>query len=471
MKWNKGQVLNLSRRDLSIWLVVSVVLGAASVFGFNQRWGGTSIAPAINTINIVASLLIHSLPICLAAGLLFSSNASRNHFVDAARQKVNLSQSLAIRFLSLMLLVSIYLGTITIAAFLVQGGGSLVGVAFVPALVLAVVLVAVVICAVSVFITTAFDDWRFATIAGCILVIVFALVGGVSPSQLAYSSVLDLAVLGPQNMYRALAAVLMGYSFESLSEMRMYLGIIIEPAWLMIPMILAGVITLVSMKLTVRLFEKNLKRWSLQTPLWLQDRKSWADIEEEITDRPTLSAEDERQLRILIKDMRNKRQAITIFIGLVVIIAPIGAIGYSSIRQSEAVNTLYISPAGGDVIQLRQWFAVELAISAPPEGQDNWFTIECEVLDWDGCPDEVRWQYGFEEMSLEEFNTLNDTSRDDTFRNGANRNREDSSWSTGNYNYGSSSGSWVWACRFSDPESNSTIGHLVVILEMTVTVR
>ncbi|MFW9863794.1 MAG: hypothetical protein ACFFET_15995 [Candidatus Thorarchaeota archaeon] len=471
MKWNKGQVLNLGRHDLSIWLVVSVALGAGSVFGFNQRWGGTSIAPAINTINIVASLLIHSLPVCLAAGLLFSSDASRNHFVDSARQNVNLSQSLAIRFSSLILLVSIYLGIITIAAFLVQGRGSLVGVAFVPALILAVVIVAVVICAVSVFITTAFDDWRFATIAGCILVIVFALVGGVSPSQLRYSSVPDLAVLGPQNMYRALAAVLMGYSFESLSEMRMYLGIIVEPAWLMIPIILAGVITLVSMKLSVGLCEKNLQRWSLQTPLWLQDRRSRVDGGEEISDGPTLSAEGERQLSILTKALKNQRQAITIFIGLVVVIAPISAIGYSNIRQSEAVNTLYISPAGGDVMQLKQWFAVELAISAPPEGQANWFTIECEVLDWDGCPDEVRWQYGFEEMSLDEFNMLNDTSRDDTFSIGGNRDREDSPWSTGSFNYGSSSGLWVWACRFSDPGSNSTNGHLVVILEMAVTVR
>jgi hypothetical protein len=169
--------------------------------------------------------------------------------------------------------------------------------------------------------------------------------------------------------------------------------------------------------------------------------------------------------------LNQQRRLAGIAIALILIITPLISIGYTSIRQGESVTTQYQSPTEGDTVSLGQWFAVELDIPAPPEGQENWFKIEGEIIDWNGCPDTIKWHTGFNEMTLEDFNELNDTEKSELFRPWRNLDKSNPSFGTGSFNYQFSSGTWVWACRFTDPNSNFTIGYLRVLFEMTVTVR
>jgi hypothetical protein len=463
----KADILALSKRDLLVWLAASIIVAIFHVTMLTRPWGGTPIAPAINTINLVANILVHSLPICLAASLLFSSKNSRKSFVNLTMHDKNLRKVLIFRFSNLVLLTTLYFGAITVIFFIAQGRGSLSGIEYIPALIFAAFLVGVLLCSVGTCIALAFDDWRFSTIGTCAIIIVIAWFGGVYPDILRYSAVPDLALIAPHNLYRALAVLFTGYHFGSLSTMEMYVGFIFEPLGLVIPITGFVIISSLSWLLASKLFEEDLKRWALESTVWLEKETLDDSRMGQIRD----SAKQQSMIDLSHTSLNRQRRLAGMVIAMILIITPLGSMGYTSIRQGESVTAQYQSPAEGDTVSLGHWFAVELVIPAPPEGQDNWFSIECEVIDWNGCPDTIVWKYGFQEMSLEDFQALNDTSKEEMFGNGGTRHKSDPSFGTGNFNYQFSSGTWVWACRFTDPNSNSTIGYLRVLFDMTVTVR
>jgi hypothetical protein len=463
----KADILSLNKRDLLVWLGVSTAVVVLLIITRTPRGGGTPIAPARNTIDLVSYVLIPSLPVCLAASLLFSSKASRKRFVKLSVHEKNLRRILIIRFSSLMFLTTFYLSIVTLVFFFIQGQGSLLGIEYIPALIFAAFLVNLLLCSVGLCVALAFDDWRFSTIATCAIVFVFALFGGLFPEELRRSTVPDLALIAPHNLYRALAVAFTGYRYEPLGTMESDVGFIFEPIGLIIPVAGMIIISLLAWVLTLQLFEEDLKRWALESTVWLEDEVLKESEVQQVVD----PVKQQHILNLSHASLNQQRRLAGIVIALVLIITPLGSIGYTSIRQGESVTAQYRSPAEGETVNLRQWFAVELDIPPPPEGQDNWFKIEGEILDWNGCPDTIKWHTGFNEMTLEEFHELNDTEKNELFRPWRTLDKSNPSFGTGSFNYQFSSGAWVWACCFTDPNSNSTIGYLRVVFEVTVTVR
>jgi hypothetical protein len=463
----KADILALSKRDLLVWMGGSTAVTLPPFIILRWMSSGTPIRSAINTINLVTVVLIHSLPFCLAATLLFSSKDSRKSLVSLTRHENGLRRVLIIRFSSLVLLTTLYLSIATIVFFVSQGRGNISGIGFIPALIFAAFIVNLLLCSVGTFVALAFDDWRLSTIATCVIVFVFAWFGGIFPEELRYSTVPDLALIAPHNLYRALAVIFTGYHFDSLSAMEMYVGFIFEPIGLIIPIIGMIIISLLSWDLILQLFEVDLKRWILKSTVWLEEET----LKESEIQRVLDPIKHQHMLDQSHASLNQQRRLAGIAIALILIITPLISIGYTSIRQGESVTTQYQSPTEGDTVSLGQWFAVELDIPAPPEGQENWFKIEGEIIDWNGCPDTIKWHTGFNEMTLEDFNELNDTEKSELFRPWRNLDKSNPSFGTGSFNYQFSSGTWVWACRFTDPNSNFTIGYLRVLFEMTVTVR
>jgi hypothetical protein len=124
------------------------------------------------------------------------------------------------------------------------------------------------------------------------------------------------------------------------------------------------------------------------------------------------------------------------------------------IPEFEELLTVYSSPEGGDSLQLGDWLYGSFQGPDVPD-EDLVLSWRLDILSWGGCPDEMRFQKDLREMTIDEFEQMNETRKLELFAAGY----SSISKPRTTYGYGSYRGPvepkrYVWTVRFTDSEGN-----------------
>jgi hypothetical protein len=447
----------LSRYDFKIYAVALIAVSVFTALSKISFWGGTLIAPAINTMDIISFMFAVSLPIFLGAGLLFSTNRARGGLLALVRRYENPRNVILIRFLLLFMIVSIYVSGLILVISLYQlirvSFTNLNAFAFIPAMIVSALLVSFILTAIATSMTLALEDWKVVTVIGCAFSIILATVAGWNAESIRYSIVRELALLSPHNLYRVLGVMLTGYEFESPNQMQMYLGIQLDSLSLVVPLLGWFSISMMSLVFAFNLFQIDLHRWRTNAKLVESDDALW------IESVPYIKSDDNTRESLSLR--RQKQMALAVILSFLILVSFAGTI-YTNAKLEESIQVLYESPSEGETLCMGLWFTIEVYIRPPPSGYENEIRWDFNILDWGECPDTVRMQYCWVDMTLDEFMALNDTTRANLSNDLGNKTKGSIGGVSGNTDIENKYGNFVFGFLISDPINNTTHALLTV---------
>ncbi len=451
----------ISKMDLLYWLLASLisVIGTLLILPTLVQTETSSFELAMRAIDVVAYTFTLAIPIFLGASILLTTEGAHQNFVSQSNQGQNLRALFTSIFFLLFALCSVITVPLTIGAFLLaQLLGQLSMAVYILGTVFASFLMILILCPVGVLIALVFDDWKTSTGLGAGLFLVLTFTTGMPSSPSKYT---ELAFLGPVQYFRAVAASLAGVEFPSALEMVNHFGVYFTWESLVVPTVILAVISGLSLWISSKVFEQNLLVWKSNHGLWQGQNLTGEDE----TYQPAI--ETLERARVIQKRRKQLRRNIMSLLILVIFLIPTSGYGYTVYRDISNTTVLY---EGQHALPIGQWLYGEFSTAKPPYPHGLMIRYDIDVLDWNGCPDSLIRQHGCRVMSVEEFESLNDSERRDAgYASGSGlvkpETRDEGSYGVGLYDEMSN---MVWAIRFVDSNWNITSGTLTFSITVSL---
>jgi hypothetical protein len=151
------------------------------------------------------------------------------------------------------------------------------------------------------------------------------------------------------------------------------------------------------------------------------------------------------------------------------IVLPLFRFSFRLTTIDDYTTTLYESPPSGELLPLGSWAYGEVEVLLPQEGLNNMYQIKVEILDWDGCPDVLERCELFEDISIDDFESLNDTEKDDLIQGRHLDIRPDKTIIGSGFSSVQTTGTHLWAFKFVPAEGYPLQGTMHI--RITIVIR
>jgi len=456
-------VRSINPKFLLFYIAGSVVL-SMTLNSFYDRWAG-GFGAALTAINMSASMFALGAPFVIGASLLLPSFRSSKDNIAETFEELNARFLTISRFLILFLLSAIFMISWILRSYYLaildfsHLSPDLV-LAYLPSTILSGLIMTVLLSAVTTFIATIMDDWKLSLIANLGL---FYILGMTFGSTFYLNSYDSLAIFGPYHLFRFLSLFLSSNIIDSVFGivwgdpvmMNMIVGINFGLTEILFSLGLWITLSIVSLLITQYLMKQNIRRLKTENKL-------------------DLFTPDSQKLLIQMtrikQFLKQRRLVLGTMLVIMLIVLPMVRFSLRLSTIDDLTTTLYESPPDGEMLALGSWAYGEVEVSAPPEGLNNMYQIRVEILDWGDCPDVInRYAIFDDEISIVDFETANETERDDLIQS-RNWNITSDRTVIGNGFTGvQSTGTHLWAFMFVPAEGYPLQG--IMHIRITIVVR
>jgi hypothetical protein len=407
------QIDRLTISKIILWIAVAIGFSFWILVPPWDKWAG-AFGAAYGAIGMIAKIFVIGLPFSLGVALVYTTPNAKKSFAQKSPERRIVGKILVSRFIFLAFVFSLYVSLVSVMMFGFQVGEyshvdpSLIY-AYIPGAIVSGIVISLIITSLLIPILLAVDEWRVGTLLGSAFL--FGLSGFGASS---YSVGSELALFSPFHLYRFLAIALsgnvtcptMGQIWGDPDRMHMIMDLYVEWGGLVVPLVIYGIIAFVMLILSVDIFRTHHTLWKYDSSV----TQDWRP--DEVEDRD-VSLESRKWIRSISNAkamVKRQRQIVVVIILVIFIGAPIVTMSYE--RQREAEQTHVLFEDSSQTIVLGEFYYGEVEVPAPPIGMYNMWQIETIVLDWGSCPEPLQRWGGFEDISLEEYLTLNETERE-----------------------------------------------------------
>lgn len=414
----------------------------------------------IYTLNSSANIFSFGVPLFLGAGLIFTSPSSRRAIYSMkTKNPLNL---LLLRVLLLIIIHSVYQMALVMVSFAVAAQQPLTAALnpdYLPGFLVAGILLSIVLGPLASAMALWIDDWRWTTVSGICICYVLTLVGGPSHSPVAYP---EVALMTPIHLYRAISISLSGIVFATPSAMVSYIGFFFATENLILPIIFYAGLAAVSVLIGKIVLPGDINRWHQQ--------RSWVE-ETGDTGEDTVNKQSETIVAPsgLIGDLGQRRRIFAAVLVTLVLLVPVASYGYIAFQYQESEAVIYETPGTGVVLSLGEWLYGTFEASEPPAGVSRMISYQLNILDWGSAPEEMWFVHSCCPYTLDEFEMMNDTEREEAgYAGGSLMTRDRTEYDEGWWGLSGIWGTQVWAIRFLDSNWNVTAGALQITLRVVL---
>jgi hypothetical protein len=328
----------------------------------------------LDAINIIAMVFIIGIPFSFGSALLVSEKREGSTKISH-RQYGTVYMICSLFVVGAGLSIAISVG---------------VPLTHIPGILLAAVIVTMIPCIFTTVISQYFNEWRYSILINTSIFLFVSYNFGYLPqhTQMGTSSLYSL-----YHLYRFLAVFMSGYQFENISQMENALGIGFDSSLVVVPFLVWTLVAMLSFLIHRSIVKRTIAYEGVKgTP------------------------ESSPQMFPIIVSKRH------IVVGMLTLLLILSGASYAwnispPISNEPETFVLYSSPTRGETIILGQWWTA--AVEFPDilkNGQGKW-NFRIEVLDWGTVlqPVVIVIQFGFEDMTLSEFEAMNESQRDDEF--------------------------------------------------------
>lgn len=468
----RDTIRSLTRTDIATFFIISGL--SLFVFGFDSSlgWAG-GFGAAYLAINNSASMFIFGVPISLGAALLLRSEQSRTQIRSSSESFVSPRILVISRFVVLFLL-----GMVVMVLWILYSFNVAIGVyhttdpsgiiIYLPAAILAGIIVTLLTSGIGILLASFMDEWKLTVLAGLAFFFIVASVFGMS----SYLSIYDyMSIFSPYHLFRVLSILMSGYVSDPIfgvvpndpDTMSMIMGLYIRPFDMVIPVGFWILFTIVQMLVSERIYGRNIQRCQLEKKLdSIASDKDVKGMGEAAT-HDTYKA-----LKHSYSMLRGQRLVVVASLVLILFIFPVVKVSLESQAQSENTHILYQSSSNGESLALGQWRYGVVEVTSPSGGLRNAWQVNAEIVDWDGCPEELEAVLLFNKISIETFEAMNDTQRENTCIGTTRSITRDNPYIGGGWTYFDRVGTFLWAFKFRPAPEYEIEGTMTVFITIAV---
>ena len=468
----RDTIKSLSRTDIVTFFIISGL--SLCVFGFDSSlgWAG-GFGAAYLAINNSASMFIFGVPISFGAALLLRSEQSRTQKRSSSESFVSPRILVFSRFVVLFLL-----GMVVMVLWILYSFSVAIGVyhfidpsriiIYLPAAILAGIVVMLLTSGIGILLASFMDEWKLTVLAGVAFFFIVASIFGMG----SYLSIYDyMSIFGPYHLFRVLSILMSGYVSDPIfgvvpndpDTMSMIMGMYIRPLDMVIPVGFWILFTILQMLVSERIHGRNIQRWQLEKKL--NSIASEKDVEGKVE---AATHETYKALKHSYSILRRQRLVVVTSLVLILFILPVVKVSLQSQAQSENTHILYQSSSNGESLALGQWRYGVVEVPLPSVGLTNAWQIQVDILDWDGCPEELEAVQLFRKLSIETFEAMNDTQRENTCSGVARMITRDNPYIAGGWTYFDRWGTFLWAFKFRPAPEYEIEGTMNVFITIAV---
>ena len=468
----RDTIRSLTRTDIATFFIISGL--SLFVFGFDSSlgWAG-GFGAAYLAINNSASMFILGVPISLGAALLLRSEQSRTQIRSSSESFASPRILVISRFVVLFLL-----GMVVMVLWILYSFSVAIGVyhfvdpsriiIYLPAAILAGIIATLLTSGIGILLASLMDEWKLTVLAGVAFFFIVASIFGMG----AYLSIYDyMSIFSPYHLFRFLSILMSGYVSDPTfgvvpndpDTMSMIMGMYIRPLDMVIPVGFWVLFTIVQMLVSERIHGRNIQRWQLEKKLdSIASDKDVKGMGEAATH------DAYKALKHSYSKLRGQRLVVVTSLVLILFLLPVVKVSLESQAQSENTHILYQSSSDGESLPLGQWRYGVVEVPLPSGGLTNAWSVQVDILDWDGCPEELEAVRLFNKISIDTFEAMNDTQRENTCSGIARMITRDNPYIAGGWNYFDRWGTFLWAFKFMPAPGYEIEGTMTVFITIAV---
>ncbi len=439
---------------LKKWALVTGTLSVILAL-LTTTWGGESVYQTFLIARYVGLLLGTGLPLVVGASFLICSEEVKQRIVETETQGE--SVGFGALFGGYLVLTLFFMTLVTLFKFCVTGviTGGLEILPFIPQMLLVTCLLTGLLSPIAVVLAVALDSPKINALAGlgvfCSLLLTTGQPG--FPVNLPETAFFSPAHLLPALFFTVVFAPEYPYAADY------YVGLYFTPVDLLLPLVVLTLVSALSYRASMGLFESNLKLWRTVSGQWLSGAKPSED--KQVPQRVDDTTE-------IMNSLRVRRRNIGTTVLLIVVLMPLTGISYVSLRQSEWTRVVYESPAGGEAIEIGAWYYNSFEGIEP--AQNLYLSVGCEgeILEGGGPEANITLNFDSREMTLAELQELNETQLEDMFGRGWSCTSSNRVFSTG-WHGPIHEAQYVWVLRFLNV-GGQTEGMVLVRFQVMIAV-
>ncbi|MHA1961533.1 MAG: hypothetical protein ACW99U_15030 [Candidatus Thorarchaeota archaeon] len=458
----KETVRAITPKFLLFYIAGSVVLSIVLGFYSFVQWA-SGFGAALTAINLSSSMFTLGAPFVMGASLLLPSFFSSKDKVSETREIHNARFLTISRFLVLFILSTAFvISWILLSYYLAmqeytQLSPDLI-LAYLPGTIISGLIMTIILSALTTTVATIMDDWKLALIANLGL---FFMLGTSFGSTFSLHTSDTLAIFGPYHLYRFLSLFLSGNISDPIfgtvwgnpTLMNMILGINFGFADILISFTLWIVLSIALLIITQHPMKQNISRLRIEIAL----NRFTPDDQNLLT-----------QMKEIKQALNHRRLLLGALLVIMLFVLPLFQQSVTITNVEESQTTLYQSPSNGVMLSLGSWAYGEVEVPLPSEGLNNMYQIRVEILDWGGCPDELERLAIFSEISMGDFEGLNETEKDDLVRIRSLRITPDRTVVGSGFSAIQSTGTHLWAFKFVPAEGYSLQGTMHIRISVVL---
>jgi len=434
--WLREYISLFSKKEVKKWLIlVAVVFGFYFLIGGSGTWF-SPLGATFSMARTIGWLLATGFPFVIGSSLLLCSDQTRNSIVEHTQTHEEVKFSYL--FVSYTILTLVVMSAVSFTGLLIAviAAGNVAILGIFPQLVGITLLISLLLTPIYALIAIEFDSMSKSIVIGFFLSIALVATTGQPGYPTNYP---EVAFFGPAHLLSALLFIAIGaYGNYNVDY---YVGTTFQPIHLITPILVWSVLAIICYFWAKRVFINNLSRWTKEREGWLSSGQSKTELDES-----TLPA----NLPIIRRELyRRQRYAVAISIAIIILIS-LGGFSYVQVRQGEWTQVVYESPSEGESVEIGNWLYGSFTGVEPSGSISLGVTCEGRILDWSGGTGQVYFTFEHREMTLSEFQELNETEFSDLFDHSESGNLA----STGTFGGGLCGPlrdvEYVWVLRFND---------------------
>lgn len=394
----------------------------------------------------------------IGSSLLLCSRAIQTNVA----KKVNSGGSIRFPILFVSYIIIMMLGTLAVCLIYFTSTFVSIGLnfaifQFLPSFILISLLVTLLTSPIYAFIAFSVDSVRISLVVGIMVSFVILLITGNPGNPLRYPEIVFLA---PVHLFSALLFVSTG-TYDS-NSMNTYVGVTFGLVHLIVPIIVLSIFTIVCYYGSSKMFIENKKRWSaLRTndDDWIQDGSA--------PEQPAAPLQTV-ELSQSLKNLDDRRRKVISVIVMVIILISAASYGYVQVHPDVSQSVVYESPFGGETVNIGEW--MHGSFIGEERSQTAPLYPHCigQILGLPIGMHNISLNYGAQQMSILDFQALNETEIEDAFNTGRGTyiNTDASFMSCGSDVYQESE--YVWILRIT-AVNGQTSGSINIWLQIILT--
>jgi hypothetical protein len=453
----------MTRHNFLVWCTLSFLFPVFTFFITAVTSQLPSPEIMILTLDFAADALVIGIPLFLGAGFIFTSSPARQSFVTYVTNSEKSLKLLCAKLVLLIMIMITYLMILIGIGFLRYSAYSTTSnpdTSFIPGFSMASIIITILLTPIAALFSLSLDNWRLTTIIGGGLFFTLTLMSGITNSPVPF---VEVAFLGPVQLYRGLAVILGGVKFPTSTSMVTYFGLYFTTYSLVIPLAVYGIIGIVALYGSSILIKKNIEIWKT---VQMTEELPFENLSRTLTKSKMVGAG--RKSQAIWVELKKRRQFTAALVLILFISLPIASFSYTVYRRQSSEVVVYKSPSGGITLSIEQWYYGTFEATRPDPGVSRMIAYRLRILEWGDLPNRMKFVYHCWANTISEFEERIGNGELDNYSSGSPIERPNYDFDSGWCGLSGEWGTQVWAIRFIGLNRNITAGSLKISLTVTI---